>query len=49
MGAVGAYDWRGTVLNYNDYETSDTEYEVADNEDIKTILVGRSIESYLGT
>ena len=47
VGAVGAYDWIGTVLNYNKYPSS-KDYEVADNDDIKEILVGRSIESYLG-
>ena len=46
IGAVGAYDWTGTVLKYDNFNQEKA--DVADNDDIKQILVDRSIESYLG-
>ncbi|CAK8673902.1 unnamed protein product [Clavelina lepadiformis] len=46
LGAVGAYDWSGTVIKYD--SSNDEEASIPSYEEVQRVLPDRAKESYLG-
>jgi len=47
LGAVGAYDWSGTLAKYDN--SRDQTADIQDFDQVKLVLPNRTKESYLGT
>ena len=47
LGAVGAYDWSGTVIKYD--SSNDEEASIPSYEEVQRVLPDRAKESYLGS
>ena len=46
LGAVGAYDWSGTVVKYD--RSGDSTPDISTFEEIQRVLADRTKDSYLG-
>ena len=46
LGAVGAYDWSGTVVKYD--RSGDSTPDISSFDDVKEVLADRTKFSYLG-